>query len=180
MSIRLSPASILYVCWETRACWVSHVPSECLWHDIEILVESFLPFQLDDVFSSAFLLHLIEYIIPSFIADDSWKKNTETVLDRMITRGSVVAPLRKLELDRLQTMTMQLTPRETSFLIQSPNSDDHLPRAIDASRIVDDHLDNAHRWDIFDEEEGIGLAPRELLDLAEQLDIDFLINSVSV
>lgn len=140
-------------------------------------VEAFLPFQLDDVFSSAFLLQLIGNIIPSLIPDDSWKKNASKILDRMIAQGSIVAPLRKLELSQLESMMLCMTPKDNQPLTPSPSAANDHPSL--GQGLMNGPLDAEHGW-VFDDEGGMGLSPRELLDLAEQLDVDFLMNSVGI
>ncbi|CAI6091493.1 unnamed protein product [Clonostachys chloroleuca] len=73
-------------------------------------LDAFLPFQLDAAYSSAFILHLIKLISPSLLQDQSWPHDIEYIFDRMIASGSVVAPVRKLELQQLENAMAALIP----------------------------------------------------------------------
>ncbi|EEY17191.1 conserved hypothetical protein [Verticillium alfalfae VaMs.102] len=77
----------------------------------EDLLEAFLPFQLEDAFSSAFILYLIRAITPALIQDNNWTENIRSVLDKMISKGSIVAPLRKLELSQLEMQRWSMMSR---------------------------------------------------------------------
>ncbi|KAK1995308.1 fungal-specific transcription factor domain-containing protein [Colletotrichum falcatum] len=155
----------------------------------EDLLEAFLPFQLEDAFSSAFLLHLVRVISPSLIQDDSWCENITSVLDKMISKGSLVAPLRKLELGQLEHIMSALTPPADEPPTPPPTSSG----ANAHQHQHHNHNHNHHHgheqgsfldqmeeagWDIFDTGCMGGLSPQALLDLAERLDVEDLIRSV--
>ena len=115
---------------------------------------------------------------PSLIPDDSWKHNTEKVLDRMISQGSLVAPLRKLELSQLESMMVCMTPKDNQPLTPAPSNNDRALHIFNPNDLVPEHFMPEPGWDVFDDDGGMGLSPRVLLDLAEQLDVDFLAHSV--
>lgn len=50
------------------------------------------------------LLSILGAIIPSYILDTEWRRKTMAVLDVMIRKRSAVAPLRKAELEQLETL----------------------------------------------------------------------------
>ncbi|KAL0939867.1 C6 transcription factor [Colletotrichum truncatum] len=138
------------------------------------LLEAFLPFQLEDAFSSAFLLYLIRVIDPSLLHDDTWCENIKCVLDRMIAKGSLVAPLRKLELSQLEHIMTALTPAPEQAPTPSPSTAH--PHHHDHGSFLDQMEEPG--WDIFDTSGMGGLSPQALLDLAERLDVEDLMQSV--
>ncbi|KAJ3941067.1 uncharacterized protein N0V96_008943 [Colletotrichum fioriniae] len=148
----------------------------------EDLLEAFLPFQLEDAFSSAFLLYLIRVISPSLLHDDSWCENIKCVLDKMISKGSLVAPLRKLELSQLEHIMSALTPVGEEPPTPPPtsaahhHSQHHHGHGHEHGSFLD-QMEEAG-WDIFDTSGMGGLSPQALLDLAERLDVEDLIQSV--
>lgn len=142
--------------------------------------EAFLPFQLEDAFSSAFLLQLIRSISPSLVPDDSWRSNIYTVLDQMIAQGSLVAPLRKRELCQLESMMASMTPSSNPAMTPPTSTDAHRSDEIDDSIIHADGVGFEHGWDMFLDDGGMGLSAQELLDLAEQLDVDYLISTSDI
>ncbi|OHF04116.1 fungal specific transcription factor domain-containing protein [Colletotrichum orchidophilum] len=154
----------------------------------EDLLEAFLPFQLEDAFSSAFLLYLIRVISPSILHDDAWCENIKCVLDKMISKGSLVAPLRKLELSQLEHIMSALTPVGEEPPTPPPTSTaNHHHHHHHPSHQHHGHghehgsfLDQMEEagWDIFDTSGMGGLSPQALLDLAERLDVEDLIQSV--
>ncbi|KAF6798770.1 hypothetical protein CSOJ01_12659 [Colletotrichum sojae] len=66
------------------------------------LLETFLPFDLEQAFSSAFVLTLMTAIPGLPDRDTSYMDTTSKILDTMIARGNVVAGFRKEELEKLQ------------------------------------------------------------------------------
>ncbi|TKW48324.1 hypothetical protein CTA1_10153 [Colletotrichum tanaceti] len=168
----------------------------------EDLLEAFLPFQLEDAFSSAFLLYLMRVISPSLLQDDAWCDNIKCVLDRMVAKGSLVAPLRRLELSQLEHIMSALTPAgeepptpapSTAQQHQHPHPHPHHQQH--GQQQQQQHVQhNQHHgshehgsfldqmeeagWDIFDTSGMGGLSPQALLDLAERLDVEDLIQSV--
>ncbi|CAM1507747.1 Fc.00g045950.m01.CDS01 [Cosmosporella sp. VM-42] len=146
----------------------------------EDLLEAFLPFQLEDAFSSAFLLRLIQAISPSLVPDKCWNCNVDNVLERMIAQGSLVAPLRKLELSQLESIMTSMTPQDNQPLTPTVSNADQETRVHDEPNLVPESLVGESGWDLFVDNNTMGLSPRQLLDLAEQLDVDYLMNPVGV
>ncbi|KAK0369365.1 hypothetical protein CLIM01_13277 [Colletotrichum limetticola] len=68
------------------------------------LLESFLPFDLEQAFSSAFVLTLMTSMPSLSERDNRYMQTTTDILDTMIARGNVVARCRKEELEKLQEM----------------------------------------------------------------------------
>ncbi|OHW94686.1 C6 transcription factor [Colletotrichum incanum] len=68
------------------------------------LLESFLPFDLEQTFSAGVVLTLMTAVpgLPSH--DSSYTKTASSIMDTMITRGNIVARYRKEELEKLQEM----------------------------------------------------------------------------
>ncbi|KAF4155544.1 hypothetical protein CNMCM8927_008600 [Aspergillus lentulus] len=132
----------------------------------EDLLEAFLPFQLEDAFSSAFLLHVIRVVAPSLL-HDSWCDDIQCILDKMILKGSSVAPLRKLELTQLEQLLTPLTPIYDPLMVPQ-QTDDPEGRAGGLATASEEP-----GWDFFDADMSVGISPTQLLDLAAQLDVDF-------
>ncbi|GFF60415.1 putative fungal-specific transcription factor [Aspergillus udagawae] len=132
----------------------------------EDLLEAFLPFQLEDAFSSAFLLHLIRVVAPSVLHDDSWCGDIQCILDKMISKGSSVAPLRKLELTQLEQLLTPLMPVYDPLMVPL-QMDDTADRAGGLAMTSEEP-----GWDFFDTDMTVGISPTQLLDLAAQLDVD--------
>ncbi|KAL4807545.1 hypothetical protein BDV18DRAFT_151547 [Aspergillus unguis] len=116
-------------------------------------IEAFLPFQLEDAFASTFLLHIISVIAPGLAPEETWRENADFVMDVLVQKGSLAAPLRKMELDCLRRVVRPLTL----------GADDLDGLASEAD--IED-LD----WDIF-ADAPVGLEPQELFELADQLDM---------
>ncbi|KAH8879811.1 fungal-specific transcription factor domain-containing protein [Thozetella sp. PMI_491] len=132
----------------------------------EDLLEAFLPFQLEDAFSSAFILSLIRVIIPSLLPDDTWRENIHCILDKMISKGSIVAPLRKRELMQLEDTMTSITPGPQYCFTPLLTGVDRVEMGLSEG------LHHEATWDPFGAAEMVGLLPQELLDLADQLDVD--------
>ncbi|PKX93532.1 fungal specific transcription factor domain-containing protein [Aspergillus novofumigatus IBT 16806] len=132
----------------------------------EDLLEAFLPFQLEDAFSSAFLLHLIRVVAPSLLHDDSWFGDIQCILDKMISKGSSVAPLRKLELTQLEQLLTPLTPVYDPLMV--PLQTDYTADRARGLAMTSEEPG----WDFFDTDMTVGISPTQLLDLAAQLDVD--------
>ncbi|KAH8734461.1 hypothetical protein BGZ61DRAFT_527804 [Ilyonectria robusta] len=143
----------------------------------EDLLESFLPFQVEYASSSAFLLHLITVICPYLLHDHTWREDINYILDTMISKGSLVAPLRKVELSQLEQKLSSFTPASEVPETQEPSTvEDELQHQVQGELEHEDHaIIDETGWDHFAANAMAGLSPRELLDLAEQLDVDCLL-----
>ncbi|PKX89235.1 putative C6 transcription factor [Aspergillus novofumigatus IBT 16806] len=72
------------------------------------LLESFLPFDLENLFSSFFILCLISAVLPGTLPDHSYRDMGFSLLDEMIARGNRVAQLRKSEIELLEELVQPL------------------------------------------------------------------------
>ncbi|PNP85927.1 hypothetical protein FNYG_00983 [Fusarium nygamai] len=141
----------------------------------EDLIEAFLPFQIEYASSSAFLLHLIPIICPPLLSDDSWRDDARYVFDTLIAKGSLIAPLRKVELEQLEQKLSALTPASNIATPEIQTQvEEHINVQEEDNREPDlqEHVSDETGWDLFAANAMAGLTPGELLDLAEQLDVD--------
>ncbi|RHZ66765.1 putative C6 transcription factor [Aspergillus thermomutatus] len=77
------------------------------------ILESFLPFDLENLFSSFFILSLISAILPGTLPDHSYREMGFSLLDEMIARGNRVAQLRRSEIELLEELVQPLVRPET-------------------------------------------------------------------
>ncbi|KAL5355569.1 hypothetical protein BJX96DRAFT_184168 [Aspergillus floccosus] len=77
------------------------------------LLETFLPFDLENLFSSFFNLSLISATIPDVVMDPSYREMGFSLLDDMIARGNCVAQLRKSEMELLEELVQPLVQSES-------------------------------------------------------------------
>ncbi|ENH69533.1 hypothetical protein FOC1_g10011890 [Fusarium oxysporum f. sp. cubense race 1] len=141
----------------------------------EDLIEAFLPFQIEYASSSAFLLHLIPIICPSLLSDDSWRDDARYVFDTLIAKGSLIAPLRKVELEQLEQKLSALTPASnivTPEIQTQVEEHGNVQEEENREPELQEHVSDETGWDLFAANAMAGLTPGELLDLAEQLDVD--------
>ncbi|KAJ5366316.1 Transcription factor [Penicillium brevicompactum] len=137
------------------------------------LMDAFLPFQIEDASSSAFVLYLIRAIAPSVISNDAWCENLECVLDKLISKGNLAAPLRRLELRQLEHVLAPLTPK---LSYRPPPRDVHEENEINEESYMFDQEE--FEWDMLGLNSSVSLPPQELLDLADQLDVEGIMQSV--
>lgn len=147
--------------------------------------DAFLPFQLEDAFSSAFVLQLLRAIAPWLLPDDTWSHDVECILNRMISKGNVVAPMRKVELNQLAQIMTPLTsgalhfqspPQQHTNINDEGGNTDNVPSAV----VPDQEGEGESSWDLFMENPMVGLDQREILDLAARLDVDSLMHTVGI
>ncbi|KAF4442228.1 transcription factor [Fusarium austroafricanum] len=141
----------------------------------EDLIEAFLPFQIEYASSSTFLLHLIPIICPTLLSDDSWRDDARYVFDTLIAKGSLIAPLRKVELEQLEQKLSALTPASnivTPEISAELNHGNEIQEDENEEQDLPEHIPDETGWDLFAANAMAGLTPGELLDLAEQLDVD--------
>lgn len=76
------------------------------------LLESFIPFDLDSTWSCAVVLLVTKMVDPSLLHKDSdWLPKIRIILEEMVSRGNLVAELRKTELQQLEeTLTRLHSP----------------------------------------------------------------------
>lgn len=66
--------------------------------------ESFLPFDLESLFSASFIVTLISAILPDTVADHTYRDMGFSLFDEMIARGNQVAQMRKSEIELLEDL----------------------------------------------------------------------------
>lgn len=78
-------------------------------------LESFLPFDLENLFSSFFILSVISAILPDTQPDPdfNYREMGFSLLDDMISRGNRVAQLRKSEVELLEELIQPLVQAST-------------------------------------------------------------------
>lgn len=132
-------------------------------------LDSFLPFQLDAVYSAASILHLMHLISPSLLQADSWSDDIQYILDNMIADGSPVAPSRKLELTHLENTMSALSPvADRSWgLAPAPDFDMNY---VAHENLFPDIVSSDPSWDILMTNGMLSIPPQDLLDLADRLD----------
>ncbi|KAJ5159547.1 transcriptional regulator family: Fungal Specific TF [Penicillium canariense] len=142
------------------------------------LIDAFLPFQIEDASSSAFVLYLIRAIAPSLIHSDNWCDHLTCVLDKLISKGNPAAPLRRRELRQLEQILAPLTPCSTT---RSPPPMDVNQNGEEIGETYGlDQVDvgEGFEWDMLGINSSVSLPPRELLDLADQLHVESIMRSV--
>lgn len=93
-----------------------------------MLPENFLPFNLENAFSSAFVLGVIDAILPGLVPDQGYVELTNEILDEMISRGNKVAKIRKNELELLMKLLLPLHNYNTGVVqSQIATSNQHGP-----------------------------------------------------
>ncbi|OGM39385.1 hypothetical protein ABOM_011804 [Aspergillus bombycis] len=142
------------------------------------LMDAFLPFQVEHASSSAFVLYLIRSIAPSLIANESWCDNLDCVIEKLISKGNLAAPLRKLELRHLDLMLTPLTPRSATHTVLPVTSDEIQDNNDDTYALDQVDIGDEVEWDLLALNHSVSLPPRELLDLADQLDVDSIMQSM--
>lgn len=101
------------------------------------LLETFLPFDLEQAFSSAFVLTIMSAlpVLPGFGNKDHID-TTFSILDTMISRGNVVARFRKTDLQELQEAMGQMQSGTRSPLESLPDTNSHvLEDTVTGSRV---------------------------------------------
>lgn len=127
-----------------------------------------MPFDLEDAYSSAFLLHLLRVISPSLLPDNGWRDDINHILQHMVDNGSVVAPLRQQELQQLERTLESITPRYSG-----PPDPSGLDPGDDTQWPVPEYVDEPDRD--FTAMDCLEPSSNALLDWADQLDMpDFL------
>lgn len=140
--------------------------------------DAFLPFQIEDASSSAFVLYLIRAIAPSLIQRDTWCDHLNCVLDKLIAKGNPAAPLRRKELQQLEQILAPLTPRSTSSPLQPVSLHRETHESVDTYGLDAVDVGDGFEWDLLGLNSSVSLPPRELLDLADQLDVESIMHSV--
>ncbi|PYH86340.1 hypothetical protein BO82DRAFT_273357 [Aspergillus uvarum CBS 121591] len=157
----------------------------------EDLIESFLPFQIEDAFASAFILYVIQAIAPALIPTETrWTEHIDCVLEKIVSKGNLAAPMRRAELENLRVMMGPITPVSVGCAgspgeverqgqqqqLQEPGH--AVAEAVGGGgggglNVVPPH-DPPTDWEweylAIHSTIGLGVEPRELMDLADRLE----------
>lgn len=91
----------------------------------------------------------------------------------------MAAPLRRRELSQLEQILAPLTPKSTNSPLPpvrfNPGGDENE----DVYAIDQVDVGDGFEWDLLGLNPSVSLPPRELLDLADQLDMESIMQSVS-
>ncbi|KAI2789435.1 hypothetical protein POX_d04924 [Penicillium oxalicum] len=134
------------------------------------LLDAFLPFQIEDASSSAFVLYLIQAIAPSIVQRDAWRDHLNCVLNALLAKGNPAAPLRRKELRQLEQILAPITPKSTSGPIAGDN-------AVGDFEFESFNMDDAFEWELLGFNSSVSLPPQELSDLADQLAAEGIVHS---
>ncbi|KAL4940410.1 hypothetical protein BDV06DRAFT_230348 [Aspergillus oleicola] len=150
------------------------------------LLEAFLPFQIEDAFASTFLLYVIHVIAPSLAPRENWAGNAEFVLERLVSKGNLAAPLRREELGVLEGVLGRVLGNSNGGsgeggqvedapganpAAEPPASEIGMGAGSGVGIGPEQEAEQQFDWDIFTVDGTIGLEPAQLLDLADQLDV---------
>jgi hypothetical protein len=89
----------------------------------------------------------------------------------MISKGSLAAPLRKLELTKLEELLTPLTPAYDPPMVPLRKDDDFLGYSADIFS-EPATASKEPKWYFWDTDMTVGISPTKLLDLAAKLDVD--------
>lgn len=143
-----------------------------------VFLDAFLPFQIEDASSSAFVLYLLRAIAPSLIHSNNWCDNLNSVLDKLISKGNLAAPLRKQELKQLEQILAPLTPNLSTIPLPPVNYNEAPDEGQEVYDMDHVGVGEEFEWDLLGLNSSVSLPPRELLDLADQLDMESIMQSV--
>ena len=148
--------------------------------------EHFLPFDLESVFSSAFVLMIASVILPTsicsqqvLVGERSYKDAAFSILDDMIYRGSAPAKHRKADLEHLNSMIESLLREEQlpnptrQLMTEASNSrtgpqpvDDSPSSAIPSSSMAEN---NSAGWQLSGNNNVGSLYPAQMDSIAQAL-----------
>ncbi|KAI4093623.1 MAG: hypothetical protein L6R37_007369 [Teloschistes peruensis] len=87
------------------------------------LLESFIPFDLESTWSCALVLLLAKLVDPSLLRkEESCMPKIHSILDEMVSRGNLIAGLRKIEMQQLDETLTTLHNSASLGLITAPDS----------------------------------------------------------
>lgn len=85
------------------------------WYSLaEELLDSFLPFDLESVSSSGFVLATVDAVYPRFVPDRQWLDTVIDILQEMACNGNALAKVRLEEIKFMATMLDGLEQHENS------------------------------------------------------------------
>jgi hypothetical protein len=118
---------------------------------------------METVFSSAFLLYVIDAISPGFVPDQTWLATAHGIFDVMIARGSPAAPLRKRELQRLEHAMESYLRAESTEINSSILSHEEagLEQSVEQGMGREDErfMGDSLSWDLFGDAGGLIMSP---------------------
>lgn len=146
--------------------------------------DAFLPFQMETAFSSAFLLHTLNAVLPGFVQDTSWLETVHGIFDMMIAKGSPAAQLRKREFQRLEdVMTSYLQRGQDEVVPDLPEEVASLSETAAESlrglfqNTDAETVDECSPWGLLGSHGGFAMSPTEILTLADSLLMeDFIVH----
>ncbi|KAL4963252.1 uncharacterized protein BDV14DRAFT_177060 [Aspergillus stella-maris] len=164
------------------------------------LLEAFLPYQIEDAFASTFLLYVIHIIAPSLAPRENWAANAGFVLERLVSKGNLAAPMRRQELVVLDGMLGRFSGLHDAADVDGiagpefgaaqarvvSESESEVPTNIEVNmglestqvQVQQQEQESQFDWDIFAVDTTIGLEPSQLLNLADQLDVQGIMDYV--
>ncbi|VUC25742.1 unnamed protein product [Clonostachys rosea] len=141
------------------------------------LLDSFLPFQLETAWSSAFLLQIIVAVAPTFVEDRTWLAAAHRIFDMMIARGSPAARLRKRDFQRLEHI-MASYLREGEGNSSAQDSSCRTPGQGGGfwDPNLSSEMEEFSPWGLLGSNGNFAISPNEILNLTEGLNMeDFLL-----
>ncbi|KAL4894884.1 hypothetical protein BDV59DRAFT_175200 [Aspergillus ambiguus] len=149
------------------------------------LLESFLPFDLENLFSSLFNLSLISATIPDVMMDPGYREMGISLLDDMIARGNCVAQLRKSEIELLEELVQPLVQSQAPLNPQprlsqaSPSTEGLIPDsdqpAVPQFSVDPQDATNAQDEDLGFDWRDLGLSVDHILSVTDQLNTNSLV-----
>lgn len=121
---------------------------------------------------------MIRAIAPSLIHNNIWCDHLECVLDKLILKGNPAAPLRRQELRQLEQILAPLTPKSDPIPLPRINASSNTQEESGFQDLEQVDVEEAFEWDLLGLNSSVSLPPRELLDLADQLDVESIMQSV--
>ncbi|RDH26966.1 hypothetical protein BDQ94DRAFT_164039 [Aspergillus welwitschiae] len=131
------------------------------------LLESLLPLNLDNIFSSAFIIIVASFIDPLLVPDmPTYVTAASKILDKLVSKGNLAAHSRRLELDLLLQMTQHIAHSEGAGKEDGRNN----IRGEAVQWGQEETLRPGYADQLSTEVDAQGMTHMEILNLAEQLD----------
>ncbi|KAK7413857.1 hypothetical protein QQX98_007274 [Neonectria punicea] len=135
----------------------------------EGLLECSLPFDLERIFSAAFVLKMLRFLIPKLKYYRVLRSESNLLLDDLIDRGSIPARFRKSELESLEVMIRTWTEEpEQASQVQSSQSNQEPQQAPLAPSAEVQQVEGDFQGNFTDP---YGMSPGHLLSLVEMVDV---------
>ncbi|KAI8655497.1 Zn(2)-C6 fungal-type domain-containing protein [Fusarium keratoplasticum] len=145
-------------------------------------LDCFIPFQLEEAFSSAFILHVIASVVPAWLQDRPSLPVAYLILNKMIAGGSHGARIRKMELQRLERIFFSYLQVKAGEANNQASQSEEASRLFDMPRVMHQDDDSVmmqdyspaadmEAWNLLDLQDSFTVSPSGLLTLAEGLDL---------